>query len=271
MNSTDDIYRRLIKPIRDDYISEIISGIDNSLVIPYDKHLNWAERMVPIKYLREQFTKWSETWISGLEKFPYLYIMNGNTDYLNSLFRSRPVAWKNGDYSYYQHWHSSTRTPGVGLTEPASVKDIVISWPGYSKGDSTELDFAKSCDAERIHIDCAYLGLTSPQHLDASIAETVSISFSKTLSIPYNRIALLFSKTEIAELSTLNKLGYVNLSGVKLVSEILKKFDINHWWKTYGGDRLQKLCDEHQLTATNCILFGYQGSNRINLAEYWYK
>jgi hypothetical protein len=119
-----------------------------------------------------------------------------------------------------------------------------------------------------MHLDCAYLGLVKPTSIDASIFDTASFSFSKSLAIPYNRISLLFSKKEIPSLVIMNKLGYVNLAGVKLATYLLENIDPNYWWSTYGS-KLDVLCNKHNLRKTDCILFAYNDTQRISLAEYW--
>jgi len=88
------------------------------------------------------------------------------------------------------------------------------------------------------------------------------------LAIPYNRISILFSKTEIESLAIMNKLGYVNLSGVRLVNHILDQLPANYWWDKYGP-MLDDLCRKNNLGKTDCILFAYKGDSRISLAEYW--
>lgn len=272
MQSTDDFYKKLIKPIRDEFISDIISSVDSEIYSPYDKNLNWAERVVPIKQLKEQFIKWSEPLLTGLDQFPHFYIMNGNTDSLNRLFNSvTGIAWMKGDYSYYSHWHNISSKPFKELQEPESVDDIIFSWPGYTRGDTSELKFAQACGAKRMHLDCAYLGLTKPgERVNIAEFETASFSFSKTLAIPYNRISILFSKQELPDISLLNRLGYVNLSGVKLALEIMKRMPVSYWWEKYGL-QLLNLCQINNLTPTDSILFAYDQTSRLGLAPYWKK
>lgn len=270
MRSNDDFYRSRIKPIRDKFVSDIIASAKDDITSPYDKEFNWAERLGPIKKLQATTVKWVSKWLTGLEKFPHVYITDGNTDYLVNLFnRVSNPAWKKEDYSYYQHWHSVTGRPYQELTEPAEVDDLVFSWPGYHNGDSTELDFARQCTAKRKHLDCAYLGAVEPQHLDVSDYETVGISFSKMLSIPYNRIGICFSKTEIKDISILNKIGYVNLSGVKLATHIMNHLPPDYFWNKYGGQRLTDLCKKYNLTQTKSILIAYENNKRVGLAPYW--
>lgn len=270
MQSTDDLYTSRIKPIRDDFVSGIIAAATVEQFSPYDKEFNWAERLGPIKRLQVTTMRWCENWLTGLDKFPFMYVTNGNTDYLINLFnRSRSMAWKKDDYSYYQHWHAVTGRAYTELTEPAEAEDLVVSWPGYNYGNSMESDFADQCVAQRRHLDCAYLGVTEPANLDVSHYDTVGISFSKTLSIPYNRIGVCFSKTELKDLAILNKIGYVNLSGVKLATHIMNNLPSDYFWNTYGGDRLSAMCEKHGLTKTNSILIAYKNNKRVGTAPYW--
>jgi hypothetical protein len=269
MTSTQDFYKKLIKPIRDENLIRIINLATQETFSPYDAKLNYEERLDPIQELRSKFTTWSKDWVSGLEKFPYMYVMNGNTDSLNTIFNHyNNVSWKKGDYSYYSYWHKLSRKNHTELENPQDVEDLVVSWPGYTWGNKEQLDFSNKCTALRKHLDCAYLGLVKPDSIDISDFETASFSFSKTLAIPYNRIGVLFSKNEISSLTILNKLGYVNLSGVKLVNHILDRLDINYWWDAYST-KLKNICDTNNLRPTDCLLFAYQGVNRISLAEYW--
>jgi len=265
-----EFYRRLIKPIRDEYILSIIKQVPSEIFSPWDKELTWDERVRPIIELRKKFTTWGKDLVSGLDSFQYMYVMNGNTDSLNTLFTDAKhgTAWKRGDYSYYKHWHSIRTKDHKELDQPTNVPSIIASWPGYTWGNCEQFNFANECNAVHKHLDCAYLALTAPAAVDISNFQTASFSFSKTLAIPYNRISILFSKTEIESLAIMNKLGYVNLSGVRLVNHILDQLPANYWWDKYGP-MLDDLCRKNNLGKTDCILFAYKGDSRISLAEYW--
>jgi hypothetical protein len=274
LNHIDEFYKTLIKPIRDDFISSIINEANKpETYSPWDNQFNWAERHRPIIKLKRLTTKWASNWLIGLSNrnFPYIYIMNGNSHSLDELFRRVDnIAFKKNDYTYYSQWHFRQGKQYQVLEKPQPVSDMVVSWPGYSNGDSTELDFALQCNPERLHLDCAYLGLAEPNQIDVSRFETISISFSKSLSIPYNRISVLYSKNPIPELEILNKIGYVNLSGVNLANALLEKVPHDYWWNNYGN-KIEKLCANHDLTPTKSILFAYDKSGRrLGLAPHWY-
>jgi hypothetical protein len=272
LRSPDEFYKTLIKPIRDSYVLSLIESASADEFSPYDKALNWQERVEPIKELKDEFIKFSSQWFYNLNKFNHVYITNGNSDSLVELFRrTEHLSFIAKDYSFYSHWFSATKKSHKALENPENVDEIVVSWPGYSNGDNTELNFARQCNPKKIHLDCAYLGLTQPldNPLDALEFETISISFSKTLALPYNRIGLLFSKKPIPELAILDKVFYVNLAGVKLATKLLKNLSANYWWDTYGN-KLDTICNRYNLKKTNSIMFAYDRYNRrVSLAPYW--
>ena len=269
MQSNDEFYRKLIKPVRDSRINNAINSLSGDDYSPYDQELNWAERAIPIVKLKKNILAWSFDSLKNLDSFPHMYVMNGNTDSLIALFcRSKTMSWKQGDYSYYKYWHVASKKSFNELSSPQQVEDLIVTWPGYSQGNKDELDFALSCKADRLHLDCAYLNLVKPDSIDTSVFETVSISFSKPLSVPYNRISVLFSKNELPEYSLLNRLGYVNLAGVHIVNNLMQLIPANYWWETYK-DIYQTMCKDKNLIASDCLLFAYEDKNRIGTAPYW--
>jgi hypothetical protein len=271
-NRPDEKYKLLIKPIRDEFLQSIIQEMGSDVYSPVDAEYNWRERTKPINELKEVFIEWSKDWFKNLNEFKYVYVTNGNSESLNELFhRTTDIAFKNTDYSYYSHWHQFSRKPHRVIITPEKTNEMVVSWPGYSNGDDTELAFARQCSPEKLHLDCAYLGLTEPptDPVDATEFETISVSFSKTLAIPYNRIGLLFSKRPIAGFEVLSRVFYANLSGVKMATEIMKRMPITYWWDNYGC-KLETVCKKYDLVPTKCILFAYDVHNRrLGISAYW--
>jgi hypothetical protein len=265
-----EFYDRLVKTIRDRHLLELLKNADSDIFSPYDKHFTWEERKKPILKLKSQTISWTSQHLEGLDTFPYFYIMNGNTDSLNTIFSTykNSFAWKKGDYSYYSHYHKVTQQAFKELDSPDNVDNLVLTWPGYSNGDRTEYNFANDCVAKYKHLDCAYLALTEPDKIDITSFETISISFSKPLSIPYNRIGVLFSKQPIPSLETLNKLGYVNLSGVNLANYLLLNLTPTYWWDKYSS-LYDELCNKNNLTPTKCLLFAYKNNVRTGIAPLW--
>lgn len=262
-------YNNLIKPIRDQQLRSLIQQVSHDLLSPWDKELRFAERLEPIAAFRQALMSWAQD-LKGLERFPYFYVVNGNTEWLNHLigFGKGVIGWKSGDYTYYGHMARCTGREFSELQQPGPVDEMIISWPGYANGDSTELEFSRSCPAKRKHLDVAYLGLVRPEELDVSEFSTVAISMSKTLGIPFNRVAMVFSQEEITTLSVMNRIGYVNLSGVNLATHLLKNLPAGYFWARYH-QAYADLCAKHSLRPTNCLLFAYdQNGSRISTAPH---
>jgi hypothetical protein len=264
-------YQRLIKPIRDEHVNSLINQLSSIDLSPWDRELNFEERRGPIQRLIGNTMRWCGDWITGLDRFPHTYVANGNTDYINNVMVNTKgvIGWHADDYTYYSYIASQLGRDHLPLRSPGRVDDMVVSWPGYGQGTSTELEFSRECDTIRRHLDVAYLGLTKPITVDASEFDTIGISFSKSLSIPFNRISVVFSRREIPTMTMMNKIGYVNLSGVRLANHLMENLDVGYWWRTYGGRRMEDLCERNSITPTDCVLFGYSGSDRINLTPMW--
>ena len=272
-NHMDEVYKTLIKPLRDEFISNIIKEATTpEAYAPWDEQLSWWERWDPKEELKVLVRSWASNWLTDLSKrsFPFVYVLNGNSHSLEELFhRTNNIAFKKNDYSYYSRWHQSAGKPYQELEEPRDVDEMVVTWPGYSQGDSTEVDFALKCNPKKLHLDCAYLGLAEPATLDTSPFTTISISLSKSFSLPYNRVSVLFSKRQIPQLEILNGIGYINLSAVNLAIALLKKVPHDYWWKTYSG-KIEQICNRYGLKPTKSILFAYDKyDRRIALAPYW--
>lgn len=56
MQSNDEFYRKLIKPVRDSRINNAINSLSGDDYSPYDQELNWAERAIPIVKLKKKHT-----------------------------------------------------------------------------------------------------------------------------------------------------------------------------------------------------------------------
>ena len=263
-------YNSLIKPIRDRRINDLIKEVNHSLMSPWDKELNFSERLQPISKFKDLLIDWAGGYLSGLGDFPHWYVVNGNTEYLNHIigFGKGTVGWKSGDYSYYPHIAQTMRRSFKSLDSPSQIDELITSWPGYLNGDSTELDFSVLCTVEKRHLDVAYLGLTPPIKVDLSPFSTVGISLSKSLAIPFNRVAMVFSREEIPTLSMMNRIGYINLSGVNLASHLLANIEPGYLWNTYHH-AYQEVMESNGLRSTNCILVAYdQKGNRIGTAPF---
>jgi hypothetical protein len=281
IKEADPLWSRLIKPLRDLEIQQAIESIPVNLLTPYDKEFTFAERFGPINKLHLNFIKWINPSITGLIRFQKKYITNGNTNFIDQVvLTQRParIIHLKGDYSYYSYLANALKIQRVEITidqldtvTSADLFLISVPFAGNGKNENGQavIDY---CHSKQIPlaIDIAYSGLTPEYSINLTPRENlyVGFTFSKTFGIPYNRIGVCYAGSEIAGLNTMNSIGYVNLSGVNLVNTLIEKFPRNFLYNKYNTE-YKEICSRLSFTPTDCILFAYNGQDRICITEFY--
>jgi hypothetical protein len=263
------IYNKLTKPIRDSKINSIISSISSDKAFPADVNFSFQERLIVKHELIETFIPWVKSHIDGIREFNFKYIANGNSDALNMIFMQRKfkhIYFLKKEYSYYSHICGllNLEHTAIDLSEIDKVTSgdlFLISIPSSHDGTAIErLGLVNKLQEKnvRIFIDVAYCGLTEPFYLKLNSTKNtyLSFTFSKSSSLSFNRIAILFSDLSIPGIDIMNKLGYVNLSGANAAIALMKNLPVDYFYNTYK-DQYEKICQEKNLTPTKCILFGH--------------
>lgn len=275
-------YNKLTKPIRDSKITGILESIDTNKVFPSDSEFNFKERLAVKTELISCFIPWVEDFLSGLEQFNHKYIANGNSDALNMLFMKKDfsrVCFLKNEYSYYSHLckvlHIEYAEIDLADIDLLSNKDLfLISLPSSYDGSSSERIKLIGQLQERaipVFIDVAYCGLTEPFYLKLASANNtyLAFTFSKSSSLAFNRIAIMFSSTEIPGLEIMNKIGYINLSGANAAIAIMKSIPVDYFYITYR-DQYTSICQSQNLKPTKCILFGHdQNNDKFCITPYY--
>lgn len=281
IKETNPKWSKLIKPLRDLEIQQIVNNLSSELLVPYDKEFTFAERFGPINQLHLNFFRWISPSITGLVKFPNRYITNGNTNFIDQVvLTQRPtrIVCLTGDYSYYGYLASALKIQKVeiNINQLDSLREsdlFLISIPFSANGGNNDgqavIDYCHSCNIP-LAIDIAYDSLTLPYKVNILPRENlyVGFTFSKTFGIPYNRIGVCYTGTQLAGLDTMNSIGYVNLAGVHIVNSLITKFPRNYMYSKYH-EQYKKICSRLDLTPTDCILFAYKNNERICVTEYY--
>jgi hypothetical protein len=281
IKEADPLWSRLIKPLRDLEIQQVIENIPVDLLIPCDKEFTFAERFVPINNLHLNFLRWINPSVTGLVRFSKKYITNGNTNFIDQIVltqRPNRIVHLQGDYIYYGHLANSLKIQKVEITidqlDTVRPSDLfLISVPfannGKNENGQTVIDY---CHDKQIPlaVDIAYSGLTPEYSINLAPRENlyVGFTFSKTFGIPYNRIGVCYAGSEVAGLNTMNSIGYVNLSGVNIVNALMRKFPKNFMYNKYNQE-YKRICSQLSYTPTDCILFAHNGQDRVCITEYY--
>jgi hypothetical protein len=281
IKEADPLWSRLIKPLRDLEIQQVIENIPVNLLTPYDKEFTFAERFDPINKLHLNFIRWINPSVIGLIRFQKKYITNGNTNFIDQVvLTQRParIIHLKGDYSYYSYLANALKIQRVEITidqldtvRPSDLFLISVPFANNGKNENGQvvIDY---CHTNQIPlaVDIAYSGLTPEYSINLTPRENlyVGFTFSKTFGIPYNRIGVCYAGSEVAGLNTMNSIGYVNLSGVNIVNTIMRKFPKNFMYNKYN-EEYKRICSQLSYTPTDCILFAYNGQDRVCITEYY--
>lgn len=270
---SNQYYNTLVKPIRDSKIKEILGNIATDKIFPADVEFNFKERLVAKSELISTFIPWVKDFLGGLDQFNYKYIVNGNTDALNILFMKkdfRRVCFLKNEYSYYLHMCKTLNIEHVEIetvdTNLLSNTDLfLISLPASYDGSSKEkIKLIEQLQhlGIPVFIDVAYCGLTEPFYLNLTSTDNtyLSFTFSKSSSLAFNRIGVMFSGSELPSLDIMNKIGYINLSGVNAAIAVMKAIPVDYFYLSYKN-QYSGICQSNNLTPTKCILFGYDSNN----------
>lgn len=263
------IYNKLTKPIRDSKINSVLNNIQSNKAFPADVEFSFRERLSVKQELIETFIPWVNDHIDRLQDFNFKYVANGNSDALNMIFMQRKfehVYFLKKEYSYYSHICGllNLEHTAIDLSEidKVSSRDLfLVSIPSSYDGsvsDRIELISKLQEKNVKVFIDVAYCGLTEPFQLKLTSTKNIylAFTFSKSSSLSFNRIAIMFSDLSIPGIDIMNKLGYLNLSGANTAIAIMKNFPVDYFYNTYK-DQYTIICQEKNLMPTKCILFGH--------------
>ena len=258
-----DILRRVVSPINDPAIRQHLNRIKADQFAFVGNNFSSRERVSKIETFTNQFTKFADYFLSGLNDFKHIYLLSGNSEYINTVFSLAPeINFFENDYRYYKIASQTYRKS----KSPAG--EFIMSYPSRQNGTTENLVNAKENKSPRRHLDVAYLALTNnPNLVNVSEFQTVGITLSKTFAIPFNRFSLMFSKEKIPHFDVLQNIGYCNLSAVEIARELLDIVTPEFWIKKYWNSYIN-LCREYKLSPSNCLLFAYNANGqRVSTSE----
>jgi hypothetical protein len=283
MTDPNQLYNKLTKPIRDSQVNKVFENLTIKENFPFDQEFNFSERLKTKNKMIEIFIPWTKNFLGGLENFNQKYIVNGNSDAINMVLLSQnfnKIYYLQNEYTYYSHicknlnlTHQEIQNNDIDFLTPNDL--FLISMPSSYNGDVEEkILMIKKLQQKgvKIFIDIAYCGLTNPFYLNLEVTKNtyVSFTFSKTASLSYNRIGILFSDFTIPGLDIMNKIGYLNLAGANAAIAFMNNFPVDYFYKKYHEQYLE-ICQTNQLTPTKCILFGHTNNGEKFCTTPFYK
>jgi hypothetical protein len=240
------------QPLSDNLIEETIQEVlDGNLDkdISDNVYVNFKETM----------SEWLENStlnnITGLDTFDRIDIMQGCTQYIDSIYMKGEVQVLNGDYKYHHRLGNWGRT--VGSLSPKIPLIIAMPFPstGAVHNQMTEILDEAQDKGISVHVDGAWLTCCRGINFDLShpSISSVGISLSKGLGLGWNRVGLRWTKNKQPDsISIMNDFHMLLRAPVMIANHFLSNFESDYLWNTHG-DNYFKICHDFNLTPTPAI------------------
>ena len=210
------------------------------------------------------FLDLGQTWMLGtrlntlsrMERFSRVDIINGCTQYIDSLYMQGKVQTLSDDYRYHQR---------LGFGYSVVKGDIIprvpliISMPFPASG-SVHVEMNAVMDeaydkSVPVHIDGAWITCCKDIDFDFGhpAIHSVGISLSKGLGLGWNRIGIRWSLADRIDAVTLMNDFHMNNRALAMIGlHFMKTFPVDYLWNTHGK-RYEKVCEDFGLEKTKAV------------------
>jgi hypothetical protein len=253
------------QPLVDNHIEQLIQDV---LAGKLDKDITDSV----FTNFKKEMTAWllqsTLNTITGLDNFNRVDIINGCTQFIDTVYmKSRPQVIK-GDYRYH-HRLGNWNMP-VGLLH--NNTPLVIAMPFPSTGDihsqmKTILDEAEEKGIS-VHVDGAWFTCCRGIDFDVShpSIKSVAISLSKGLGLGWNRIGLRWTKDTSPDAITIMNDFNMNLRAPSMIGlHFIRNLPPDYLWNTHGN-RYRQICADFQLTPTKSIYLALRNGQPVGVS-----
>ena len=220
---------------------------------------NFKKRFIP--WLNQGHIKFK-----GLEEFPYVYIINGVSEFIHTVLVEhslRPICVE-GEYIAYPAYGRLFMKAGIKLENNIDVISLPFCRTGNVHPDTCHILEKPSL------VDLAWAGNSGVEDtFDLSKVAYVAFSFSKCFGVQYHRIGIAYSKTPIKTLGLEADYTYVNMVGVELMNHLMS-ISPRYLYDKYK-DITNKLCVDNGIEPTKHLWIGIKDGQRHPLFNHWMK
>lgn len=221
---------------------------------------------------KKEMTAWlfqsTNNTLTGFDNFDRVDIVNGCTQFIDSLYMQCRPQTIPGDYRYHQRLNNWTTEPG----KLQHYIPLVIAMPFPSTG-TVHLQMKEILDEclqkeIAVHIDGAWLTCCRNIEFDVGhpAIRSVGISLSKGLGLGWNRIGLRWTKSKIADSITVMNDFNMNLRATVMIGlHFLRNLPPDYLWDRYG-DSYYKVCKDFGLTPTNSIYLALKDGQPVGVS-----
>lgn len=206
--------------------------------------------------------------ITGLDNFDRIDIINGCTQFIDSIYMKGQPQVLVGDYRYHDRLGNWGTRPGL-LKENIP---LVIAMPFPSTGAvhtqmEEVLDEAQDKGIS-VHVDGAWLTCCRGINFDLShpSIKSVAISLSKGLGLGWNRIGLRWTRQPGTDSVTIMNDFNMNLRAPAMIGlHFIRLLEPDYLWNKYG-DIYKQICKDFGLTPTQSIYLALRNNQPVGLS-----
>jgi hypothetical protein len=206
--------------------------------------------------------------ITGLDNFDRIDIINGCTQFIDSIYMKGQPQVLVGDYRYHDRLGNWGTRPGL-LKENIP---LVIAMPFPSTGAvhtqmEEVLDEAQDKGIS-VHVDGAWLTCCRGIDFDLShpSIKSVAISLSKGLGLGWNRIGLRWTRQPGTDSVTIMNDFNMNLRAPAMIGlHFIRLLEPDYLWNKYG-DIYKQICKDFGLTPTQSIYLALRNNQPVGLS-----
>ena len=237
----------------------------------FANHYNHNDLTVNKKEICDDFKQKFIPWLNqghikfkGLEKFPYVYIINGVSEFIPTVMTEhnlRPVCVE-GEYIAYPAYARVLLKSGIKLDNKIDVISLPFCRTGNIHPETCNILEKSSL------VDLAWAGNSGVKEtFDLSKVKYDAFSFSKCFGVQYHRIGIAYSKVPIKTLELEAGFTYVNMVGVDLMRHLMS-IPPHQLYDKYKNIA-DKLCKDNGIEPTKHLWIGLKDGKRHSLLEYW--
>jgi len=223
---------------------------------------------------KKEMTDWlfqsTHNKLTGFDDFSRVDIINGCTQFIDTVYMKGPVQTLKGDYRYH-----SRLDPNLVYSVPGYLRKdlpLIIAMPFPSTGD-VHIEMKEILDEARdkgisVHVDGAWLTCCRGIDFDVSHSaiRSVGISLSKGLGLGWNRIGLRWTRESSADAITIMNDFNMNLRAPAMIGlHFLRNLPTDYLWNTHG-DRYYKICKDFNLTPTKSIYLALRDNQPVGVS-----
>jgi hypothetical protein len=208
--------------------------------------------------------------LSGFDVFDRVDIINGCTQFIDSIYMKGPVQVLKGDYRYHHRLDPSMVYSVPGYLRPGLP--LIIAMPFPSTGD-VHVDMKDILDEAQdkgisVNVDGAWL--TCCRGIDFDISHpsirSVGISLSKGLGLGWNRIGLRWTKDTNSDAVTIMNDFRMNLRAPVMIGlHYLRNVGPDYLWNTHSN-HYNKVCQDFNLTPTNSVYLALRNGHPVGIS-----